>query len=119
MVTSGATPLRAGLAVSQYVYVSAIDGGAGDGKMKISAVRQVDIKNGNTFFLCTTAGSFTFKKRSIFYMLFHPMFIALFETDIEGVFFLSAFPGRKPLTLADKEGRFCVPRSVFAPFKGL
>lgn len=52
-------------------------------------------------------------------MLFHPIFIALFETDIEGVFFLSAFPGRKPLTLADKEGRFCVPRSVFAPFKGL
>lgn len=32
MVTSGATPLRAGLAVSQYIYVSAIDGGAGDGK---------------------------------------------------------------------------------------
>lgn len=114
MVVWGATSSQSWIS-SFSVYVSFIDRGADYGKMQISAVRQVDIKTGIT--LSSVPLQAVLHSRKVQYftrlnMFFHLIFIALFETDIEGVFFLSACPGLKPLMLANKEGRLCISCSV-------
>ena len=62
-----------------------------------------------------SVGSFTFRTSSIFHEMKHviPSHLLPFETDIQSVFFLSAFQGLKPLMPA--EGLKSRERSVYVP----